>query len=247
MPGRAGTAGLFRLAPDGDSRILAARLAPLSRMTQGHEKRGRLFVIAAPSGAGKTSLVRALMEREPALAFSVSFTTRPRRPNEVDGRDYHFIDETTFERMIREDAFVEHARVFGHHYGTGRAQVSTALAEGQDLILEIDWQGARQVRERVPESVDVFILPPSRAVLEQRLRGRRTDSPEVIERRLHESVEEMSHWAEFHYVVVNDDFSRALDEMTAIVHGRGDGLLRTLASRRWPSTPGIGYPVGPFG
>jgi len=196
-------------------------------MQAGTEKRGLLFVIAAPSGAGKTSLVRALMEREPSLAFSVSFTTRPRRAGEVDGRDYHFIDEQRFSQMVREDAFVEHARVFGHHYGTGRQQVEQALAAGKHLILEIDWQGARQVRERVAEAVDVFILPPSRAVLEQRLRGRRTDSPEVIERRLRESVEEMSHWAEFRYVVVNDDFAQALDEMTAIVHGEGEALRST--------------------
>jgi guanylate kinase len=126
--------------------------------------------------------------------------------------------------MVRQGAFVEHACVFGNHYGTGRDQVEAALEQGRDLILEIDWQGARQVRERLPEAVQVFILPPSRAVLEQRLRGRRTDSPEVIARRLRESVEEMSHWAEFRYVVVNDDFGRALDEMTAIVQGRGEAL-----------------------
>lgn len=198
-------------------------------MKEGLHKRGRLFVIAAPSGAGKTTLVRALMERVPSLAFSVSFTTRPRRASEVDGRDYHFIDEATFERLVREDAFVEHARVFGHRYGTGRAQVDAALAAGRDLILEIDWQGARQVRERVPEAIDVFILPPSRTVLEERLRGRRSDSPDVIERRLRESVEEMSHWAEFRYVVVNDDFAQALDEMTDIVRGSGEALRSTRA------------------
>lgn len=186
--------------------------------------RGRLFVIAAPSGAGKTSLVRALMEREPSLGFSVSFTTRPRRPGEVEGRDYHFVQPETFEAMARGGAFVEHARVFDHRYGTGRQQVETALAAGQDLILEIDWQGARQVRAALPEAVDIFILPPSRATLEQRLRGRRTDSPEVIARRLQESVEEMSHWAEFRYVIVNDHFGRALDDLTAVVQGRGQAL-----------------------
>lgn len=193
-------------------------------MSSARPSRGHLFVIAAPSGTGKTSLVRALLQREPALGFSVSFTTRPRRESEVDGRDYHFVDAATFDGMVREGAFIEHACVFGNHYGTGRAQVEAALELGQDLILEIDWQGARQVRERLPEAVDVFILPPSRAVLEQRLRGRRTDSPEVIARRLRESVEEMSHWAEFRYVVVNDDFGRALEDMTAIVRGRGEGL-----------------------
>lgn len=187
-------------------------------------RRGRLFVIAAPSGAGKTSLVRALMERERSLAFSVSFTTRPRRKGEIDGQDYHFVDEARFDELVGADAFVEHARVFGNHYGTGRTQVEEALAAGQSLILEIDWQGARQVRARMPEVLDIFILPPSRAVLEQRLRGRRTDSPAVIERRLRESVEEMSHWSEFRYVVVNDDFDRALDEMTAIIRGQGEAL-----------------------
>jgi guanylate kinase len=217
------------LAPAGDSRILAALFRTTPTMQEGTEKRGRLFVVAAPSGAGKTSLVRALMAREPSLAFSVSFTTRPRRPSEIDGRDYHFIDEQRFGQMVREDAFVEHARVFGHQYGTGRAQVAQAIAAGQDLILEIDWQGAQQVRERVPEAVDIFILPPSRAVLEQRLRGRRTDSAEVIERRLRESVEEMSHWAEFRYIVVNDDFAQALEELTSIVHGHGEALRSTRA------------------
>jgi guanylate kinase len=187
-------------------------------------RRGRLYVIAAPSGAGKTSLVRALMERVPSLAFSVSFTTRPRRANEQDGRDYHFIDEATFERMAREGAFVEHAEVFGNHYGTGREQVEQALEAGQDLILEIDWQGARQVRERLPEAADIFILPPSRTVLEQRLRSRRTDSPEVIARRLRESVQEMSHWPEFRFVVVNDDFTTALGELLSIIRGEGAAL-----------------------
>lgn len=186
--------------------------------------RGRLFVIAAPSGAGKTSLVRALMQREPSLGFSVSFTTRPRRPGEVEGRDYHFVDPGTFEAMARQGAFVEHARVFDYRYGTGREQVEAALAAGQDLILEIDWQGARQVRASLPEAIDIFILPPSRATLEQRLRGRRTDSPQVIARRLQESVEEMSHWAEYRYVIVNDHFARALDDLTAVIQRRGQAL-----------------------
>jgi guanylate kinase len=186
-----------------------------------------LFVIAAPSGAGKTSLVRALMAREPSLAFSVSFTTRPRRPTETDGRDYHFVSEARFEEMARAGAFVEHARVFGNRYGTGREQIGQALEAGQDLILEIDWQGARQVRERMPEAIDIFILPPSRAALEQRLHSRRTDSPEVIARRLRESVLEMSHWAEFRHVVVNDDFDDALGDLAAIVHGQGERLLGT--------------------
>jgi len=193
-------------------------------MSPSSTQRGRLFVIAAPSGAGKTSLVRALMEREPALAFSVSFTTRPRRPTEIDGRDYHFVTAEAFAAKVTADAFLEHARVFGNSYGTGRNEVEQALATGQDLILEIDWQGAQQVRARLPEAIDVFILPPSREVLERRLRSRRTDSAEVIARRLADSVTEMSHWREFRYVVINDDFGRALDELTAIVRGEGEAL-----------------------
>lgn len=181
-------------------------------------------MIAAPSGAGKTSLVRALMDRIPALAFSVSFTTRPPRPNEADGRDYHFVTPEEFERKARAREFLEHARVFDNRYGTGRAEVEHALSAGQDLILEIDWQGARQVREQLPEAVDIFILPPSRAALEERLRTRRSDSPEVIARRLRDSVAEMSHWDEFRYVVVNDRFEQALEDMTTIVAGRGAAL-----------------------
>jgi len=181
-------------------------------------------VIAAPSGAGKTSLVRALMDRVPSLAFSVSFTTRPPRPNEVGGRDYHFVTPEEFDRKVRAGEFLENARVFDNRYGTGREEVEAALETGQDLILEIDWQGARQVRERLPEAVDIFILPPSRAALEERLRARRSDSPEVIARRLRDSVAEMSHWDEFRYVVVNDRFEQALDDMVAIVAGRGEAL-----------------------
>lgn len=181
-------------------------------------------MIAAPSGAGKTSLVRALMEQVSSLAFSVSFTTRPPRPNELDGRDYHFVGPEEFERKVQAGEFLEHAWVFDNRYGTGRAEVEAALEAGQDLILEIDWQGALQVRERLPEAVDVFILPPSRATLEERLRARRSDSPEVIARRLRDSVAEMSHWNEFRYVVVNDRFGQALEDLVAIVTGRGEAL-----------------------
>ena len=187
---------------------------------------GRLFVIAAPSGAGKTSLVKALMERVPRLAFSVSHTTRKPRPNEVDGRDYHFVDPATFHRMIAAGDFLEHARVFDNLYGTGRRQVEAALARGQDLVLEIDWQGARQVRARMPEALDIFILPPSRAALAARLRGRGTDSPEVIARRLADSVTELSHWAEFRHVIVNDRFEQACADLESIVAGAGAAFGR---------------------
>jgi guanylate kinase len=182
-------------------------------------RRGRLFVIAAPSGAGKTSLVRALMERVPALRFAISYTTRARRPTEEHGRDYFFVGKDEFARMVVEGEFLEHATVFDNSYGTARRQVEQSLADGQDLILEIDWQGARQVRRALPECVSIFILPPSRAELERRLRGRGTDAEEVIRRRLRDAASDMTHWREFDHVVVNDDFGRALGELEAIVTG----------------------------
>jgi len=188
--------------------------------------RGRLFVIAAPSGTGKTSLVKALMARRPSLAFSVSHTTRPPRPNEVDGRDYHFVDSHTFQKMIDDGDFLEHARVFDNFYGTSRHQIDQALRAGRDLLLEIDWQGAAQVRRHLPEAIDIFILPPSRNALEARLRGRGTDSEEVITRRLQDSVTELSRWADFRYVIVNDDFETALGELTRLVDGDTTALRR---------------------
>ena len=195
-------------------------------MSGGVSPRGRLFVIAAPSGTGKTTLVRALMERDPGLAFSVSHTTRRPRANEVDGRDYHFVDHARFERMIAAGEFLEHASVFDNFYGTSRRSVEAALARGQDLLLEIDWQGAQQVRARLPEAVDVFILPPSRSALEERLRGRRTDSPAVIARRLRDSVTELAHWHEFRYVIVNDAFDAALANLARILAGDAADLVR---------------------
>lgn len=189
-------------------------------------KRGHLYVIAAPSGAGKTSLLHALLRRRPQLSFSVSCTTRKPRPHEQDGRDYHFIDRAEMERLIAAGEFVEHADVFGNLYGTRQSVVEATLAEGRDLVLEIDWQGAQQVRKRLPEAVQIFILPPSREELEARLRKRGTDSEEVIARRLSESVLEMSHWREFDYIVINREFDRALAELEAIFEGRGDAARR---------------------
>jgi guanylate kinase len=186
-------------------------------------------VIAAPSGAGKTSLVRALMEREPGLRFSISYTTRPQRPTEQDGRDYFFVGRDEFDRMVASGEFLEHAQVFDNRYGTARRFVETSLSSGQDLILEIDWQGARQVRVALPECVSIFILPPSRAELERRLRGRATDSEEVIRRRLRDAASDMTHWDEFDYVIVNDDFGGALEELRAIVHGHGAESRRDRA------------------
>ena len=198
--------------------------------------RGRLFVIAAASGTGKTSLVKALMAAMPELQFSVSHTTRRPRPGEVDGTDYHFVDHATFRRMIDDGEFLEHASVFDNSYGTSRRQVEDALARGQDLILEIDWQGAQQVRARLPEAIDVFILPPSREALEERLRARPKGPDDVIARRLQDSVTELSHWHEFRYAVVNDRFGDALEALIRIVRGKGDAQqsdraeFRTLAA-----------------
>ncbi len=185
---------------------------------------GHLYVIAAPSGAGKTSLVKALLQLEPSLRFSISYTTRKMRPNEVNGRDYHFITHAEFERMIAAGDFLEHAQVFDNYYGTSRTQVEQILAQGTSVILEIDWQGAQQIRSTLPSCRSIFILPPSRAELERRLRGRGTDDEAVIERRLRDAVSDMSHWAEFDYVVINDQFETALAELHAIVLGQGSVL-----------------------
>ncbi len=185
-------------------------------------RRGRLWVIAAPSGAGKTSLVRALLDRDPSLRFSISYTTRPKRSSEVDGRDYFFVVEAEFLAMVGREAFLEHARVFDNWYGTGREHVEGLLADGHSVVLEIDWQGARQVRERAPESRSIFILPPSVAELERRLRGRKTDTEAVISRRLKDALGDMAHWPEFDYVVVNDDFAAALERLAAVIAGAGE-------------------------
>jgi guanylate kinase len=186
--------------------------------------RGRLFVIAAPSGAGKTSLVKALLERKPELHVSVSYTTRKMRPTEQDGREYHFISVNDFQQLVKQGQFLEYAQVFDNYYGTGRRPVETELAGGNDVVLEIDWQGAQQVRRSLPECVTIFILPPSRLSLEERLRNRRTDSEEVIARRLSDAVGDMSHWIEFDYVVVNDNFEKAVGDLVAIVDGGGSSL-----------------------
>lgn len=185
---------------------------------------GRLYVVAAPSGAGKTSLVKALMQREPRMRFSVSYTTRRPRPNEVDGRDYHFVTQVRFEEMVARNEFLEHAQVFDNFYGTGLDAVQSELEKGQILLLEIDWQGARQVRTRLPAARSIFILPPSRGALEERLRARSTDSAAVIERRLRDAGHDLTHFTEFDYVVINDRFEQALADLHAIVQERGGGL-----------------------
>jgi guanylate kinase len=181
---------------------------------------GTLYIVAAPSGAGKSSLVNALLEREPGIVLSVSHTTRPPRPGDVDGQHYHFVNRGVFERLVAENAFLEHAEVFGNLYGTSRAAVEPMLAEGRDVLLEIDWQGARQVRQVRPDCVSIFILPPSREELERRLRTRAADNAPTIARRLAESREEISHAGDFDCIVVNDQFADALDDLRAIVKSR---------------------------
>lgn len=187
--------------------------------------RGRLFVIAAPSGAGKTSLVKALIERKPELHVSISYTTRKMRPTEQDGREYHFVSVNDFLKLRDQGQFLEYAQVFDNFYGTGRRPVESELARGNNVVLEIDWQGAQQVRRTLPECVTIFVLPPSRTSLEERLRNRRTDSEEVIARRLRDAVSDMSHWSEFNYVVVNDQFERAVGDLVRIVENDGDDLV----------------------
>lgn len=177
---------------------------------------GTLYIISAPSGAGKTTLVRRLVDTVEQATISVSHTTRPPRTDEADGTDYHFVDAQTFLAMIEDGAFLEHARVFDHFYGTSRAAVESHLQHGQDVVLEIDWQGARQVRQRMPGCLSVFVLPPSLEVLESRLRSRGQDSDATIARRMHDAVHEMSHYAEYDYLIINRDFASALGELQTI-------------------------------
>jgi len=188
-------------------------------MSQAGEQ-GTLFVISAPSGAGKTSLVSEMLRQDSRLGVSVSHTTRPMREGEQNGVNYHFVSRDEFEAMIARGDFLEHADVFGNYYGTSQVWVRETLATGHDVILEIDWQGAKQVRRLIPECVSVFIVPPSAEVLRQRLVGRGTDAADVVERRLAEAEEECRHAVEFDYLVVNDDFSTALADLLAIVRSR---------------------------
>jgi guanylate kinase len=191
-------------------------------MTEPH--RARLFVISAPSGAGKTSLVKALRERMPRLQVSTSHTTRPPRPTEEPGREYYFVSNEEFDRMVAAGAFLEHARVFDNQYGTGLGQLKDKLAGGHTVLLEIDWQGARQVRSALPDCRSIFILPPSREALRERLTGRGTDSQAVIVRRLADAVTDMGHYGEFDYLIVNDEFPRAVDQLVQVVSGNGEHL-----------------------
>jgi len=181
---------------------------------------GTLYIVAAPSGAGKSSLVNALLEREREIVLSISHTTRPPRPGDVDGEHYHFVNRGVFERLVADNAFLEHAEVFGNLYGTSRKAVEPLLAQGRDVLLEIDWQGARQVRKVMPDCVSIFILPPSREELERRLRTRAADNAVTIARRLAESRDEIAHVDDFDYIVVNDEFADALGDLRSIVTTR---------------------------
>ena len=191
------------------------------------KKKGKLFVFAAPSGAGKTTLVHAMVAKHPELRFSISYTTRKPRRNEANGVDYLFVNEEEFMRLRDAGEMLEYAEVFDHYYATSRSQVEKHLADKRNVVLEIDWQGARQVRESMPECITVFILPPSVEELERRLRDRRTDAPEVIERRLRDALSDMSHWDEFDYVIINDELDKAVADLEAVLAGQGEACSTT--------------------
>ncbi len=185
------------------------------------ERTGKLFVFAAPSGAGKTTLVHAVVAKHPEIRFSISYTTRKPRKNEAHGADYLFVSKEEFMRLRDEGEMLEYAEVFDNFYASSRSQVEKHLADNRNVILEIDWQGARQVRESMPECVTIFILPPSVEELERRLRDRRTDAPEVIERRLRDALSDMSHWNEFDHVIINDDLNQAISDLEDVLAGKG--------------------------
>ena len=193
------------------------------------KKSGTLFIIAAPSGAGKTSLVKVLVDEIENLSVSISHTTRKPRHDEKNGEAYYFIDETEFQALVNQDNFLEYARVFDHYYGTSRNWVETELAAGKNIILEIDWQGAQQIRSKLRNSVGIFVLPPDYATLHQRLLDRQNDDTETIERRMQAAREEISHYKEFDYIVINDDFQQAMSEIRAIITATNLGSCRQSA------------------
>ena len=192
---------------------------------------GTLYIVSAPSGAGKTSLVKALLDAQPQIRVSVSHTTRPIRPGEVDGVNYHFVSREEFHECLQHNEFLEHAEVFGNLYGTSQRWLEQTLNEGFDLILEIDWQGAQQVRRLMPQAKSIFILPPTQEALRQRLTNRGQDSDEVIEKRMREAVSEMTHFVEYDYLVINDDFAHALIDLQAIF--RANQLIQSSQQQRF--------------
>jgi guanylate kinase len=205
------------------------------------QRRGLMLVLSSPSGAGKTTLSRQMLESDANIAMSISATTRPARPNEIDGRDYHFISEEEFGRRVAADSFLEHASVFGHRYGTPKTPVMGALAKGQDVLFDIDWQGTQQLKQERDDVVSVFVLPPSRGELERRLRARAQDAEDVVARRMLKANDEISHWAEYDYVVINRDMEAALAQIKTILaaerlkRGRQLGIrdfVRTLTDER---------------
>lgn len=189
---------------------------------------GQLFIIAAPSGGGKTSLVSALLKNDPRLVLSVSHTTRAPRPGEIEGQQYHFTDVPAFLQMVDDGEFMEYAQVFDHYYGTNSKAVSRQLAEDKDVILEIDWQGARQVHAIFEQVCAIFIIPPSLETLRKRLTSRGQDSQQIIDRRMRDAQAEISHWAEFDHLVVNDDFDTALEELRAIINDHRQGRQKEV-------------------
>lgn len=191
--------------------------------------KGTLFIFSAASGGGKSSLAQALSERDTDIGISISHTTRDPRPGEINGQHYHFVTVAEFEGLVAQDQFLEHARVFDHHYGTSRQAVQRLLDQGKHVILDIDWQGARSIKANMPEAISIFILPPSRDELERRLRARGQDSEDIIKRRMADAISEMQHYAEFDHVIINDDFDAALGDLEAIIHG-SPGQIRPFSA-----------------
>jgi len=187
-------------------------------MSNNTAQSGKLFIVAAPSGGGKTSLIKALLKLDQKLALSISHTTRQARPGEVDGQHYHFVSMPEFKQMVKNSEFVEHAKVFDHYYGTSESAITAKLAQGLDVLLDIDWQGARQVRDSFPDSCSIFVIPPSLKALRERLTRRGQDSAQIIERRMRDAQAEISHWAEFGHLVINDEFDKALEELLEIIN-----------------------------
>lgn len=192
---------------------------------------GTLYIISAPSGCGKTSLVNAMLQSASDMTISISYTTRPIRPGEQDGVNYHFVNNGKFQEMIQQDIFLEYAQVFGNYYGTSREKVEELLQQGVDVVLEIDWQGARQVRSCFKNTTSIFILPPSKQVLLERLRARRQDNEDVIQQRMALAHQELTHYNEYDYLIVNDNFEYALSDLNAIVHARRLRLISQSVKR----------------